>query len=196
MDKNKLDSTYWSERYRSQQIGWDAGGITTPLKAYFDQLENKDIEILIPGCGNGYEAEYLFNNGFRNVWVIDLAIEPLQNLKLRCPSFPENHLIQGDFFELEKQFDLIVEQTFFCALPLTMRSDYAKKMYQLLKPNVKLMGLLFNCPLNLEFPPYGGSAAEYEEYFAPYFEFEVFDEAHNSIKPRAGRELFILLRRI
>ncbi len=192
----KLDTTYWRERYLSQEIGWDVGGITTPLKGYFDQLENKDIEILIPGCGNGYEAEYLLNNGFRNVWVIDLANEPLQNLKQRCPSFPDDHLILGDFFELEKQFDLIVEQTFFCALPPYLRSDYAKKMHQLLKPNGKLMGLLFNCTLNTDLPPFGGSADEYEEYFAPYFEFNVFDEAHNSIKPRAGRELFILLRKI
>lgn len=192
----KLDTTYWRERYLSQEIGWDVGGITTPLKGYFDQLENKDIEILIPGCGNGYEAEYLLNNDFRNVWVIDLANEPLQNLKQRCPFFPDDHLILGDFFELEKQFDLIVEQTFFCALPPYLRSDYAKKMHQLLKPNGKLMGLLFNYTLNTDLPPFGGSADEYEEYFAPYFEFNVFDEAHNSIKPRAGRELFILLRKI
>ena len=28
------------------------GKITKPLKEYFDQLENKKVKILIPGCGN------------------------------------------------------------------------------------------------------------------------------------------------
>ena len=189
------EANYWSERYQRHEIGWDAGGITRPLKEYFDQLSDKSIEILIPGCGNGYEAEYLFNNGFHNVWVVDLAMEPLANLKERCPSYPDSQLIQGDFFKLDKQFDLIVEQTFFCALPPAMRPDYAKKMHQLLKPIGKLMGLLFNCKLNENFPPFGGSKEEYGKHFDPYFDFEVFEESYNSIKPRAGRELFILLRK-
>ncbi len=193
---NKLDAAYWSERYSSLQIGWDTGGITTPLKEYFDQLENKDIAILIPGCGNGYEAEYLFNNGFKNVWVVDLAKEPLINLKKRCPMFPDDQLINGDFFNVEKKFDLIVEQTFFCALHPSMRADYVKMAHQLLNPNGKLMGLLFNCELNDEFPPFGGSKDEYVQYFEEHFEFDVFAEAYNSIKPRAGSELFILLRKM
>jgi len=192
---NIQEPEYWSERYRKDEIGWDVGGITTPLKDYFDQLDNKEIEILIPGCGNGYEAEYLFNIGFAKVWVVDLAKEPLENLKLRCPSFPNSQLIQGDFFKLEKQFDLIVEQTFFCALPPTIRPEYAKKMHQLLKPNGKLMGLLFNCQLNLDSPPFGGNKEEYVNFFTPYFEFEVFEESYNSIKPRDGRELFVLFRK-
>ena len=49
----KLNSEYWQNRYETNDIVWDAGKITTPLKEYIDQLEDKSIKILIPGCGNG-----------------------------------------------------------------------------------------------------------------------------------------------
>ena len=71
--------------------------------------------------------------------------------------------------------------------------DYSRKMFELLKPGGKLVGLLFNDALNTDKPPFGGNKEEYEKYFKPYFELKVFDTAYNSIKPRAGRELFINL---
>jgi hypothetical protein len=48
--------------------------VSPPIKAYIDTLKNKDIAILIPGCGNTYEAAYLLlEQGFTNVTVIDIA---------------------------------------------------------------------------------------------------------------------------
>ena len=66
-----FDKKFWTDRYKSRQTQWDIGSISTPLKEYIDQLEDKNIKILIPGCGNAYEASYLFENGFNNVFLID-----------------------------------------------------------------------------------------------------------------------------
>jgi SAM-dependent methyltransferase len=194
LEENQLNATYWEERYEHGQTGWDAGGITAPLKAYFDHLTDKEMHILIPGAGNAYEAEYLHHLGFSNVHVIDLAHHPLDNLKARIPGFPHDHLIQGDFFDHTGSYNLIVEQTFFCALHPGKRKAYAQKMHELLKPGGYLVGLLFNVPLNSHQPPFGGSAEEYLEYFSPLFEIITFETAYNSIPPRAGRELFIRLK--
>ena len=68
--ESKLNTNYWSKRYQNNETAWDIGAPSTPLKEYIDQLENKNIKILIPGCGNAYEAQYLFENGFKNVFVI------------------------------------------------------------------------------------------------------------------------------
>jgi thiopurine S-methyltransferase len=190
-----LDKNYWTNRYLQKETGWDAGEITTPLKNYFDQLANKELHILIPGAGNAYEAEYLFNNGFKNVSVIDISEEPLKNIRQRVPNFPESNLILGDFFEHNKKYDLIVEQTFFCALHPELRPGYAKKMSELLQPTGKLMGLLFNDVLNADKPPFGGNKNEYVNYFEPYFKFKIFDTCYNSIKPRAERELFFVFEK-
>ena len=113
MDLNK---NFWDLRYQNNEIGWDIGYISTPLKKYIDQLTDKNIKILIPGGGNSYEAEYLHNLGFKNVFVVDISPTALTNLKNRVPDFPKNHLINIDFFKLNNSFDLILEQTFFCAL--------------------------------------------------------------------------------
>jgi SAM-dependent methyltransferase len=193
--KKQLDASYWNNRYRNTETGWDTGGITTPLKEYFDQLQDKNIRILIPGAGNAYEAEYLHAKGFKNVFVCDVAKLPLQNFLKRCPSFDSNHLLHTDFFKLEGPFDLIIEQTFFCALHPMLRPEYFLKMKDLLSPGGRLVGLLFNDKLNIDKPPFGGRMDEYPAYFEDHFDVKKYEMCYNSIKPRAGREIFINLEK-
>jgi SAM-dependent methyltransferase len=190
MDLNK---NFWDLRYQNNEIGWDIGYISTPLKKYIDQLTDKNIKILIPGGGNSYEAEYLHNLGFKNVFVVDISPTALTNLKNRVPDFPKNHLINIDFFKLNNSFDLILEQTFFCALTPKLRDNYVLKMNQLLRPNGKLVGLLFNIPLNKDRPPFGGTKKEYLSYFKNYFKIEIMELSYNSISERTNNELFIKL---
>jgi SAM-dependent methyltransferase len=191
MENLKLDESFWSERYKSGEISWDMGYVSTPLKEYIDQLSNKDLKILIPGGGNSYEAEYLFNKGFQNVFVIDISKIPLENLLKRVPSFPKENLLHMDFYNLNQKFDLILEQTFFCAQDPKLRIDYVLKMYELLKPKGKLVGLLFNIPLNDNKPPFGGNEDEYRSLFEKKFDIHIMETAYNSIPPRTGNELFI-----
>ena len=190
-----MNKDFWSSRYKEGNTGWDIGHISTPLKEYINQLNHKELKILIPGAGNSYEAEYLFNNGFREVYVCDIAEEPLKNLKERIPDFPDDQLLNKDFFELEASFDLILEQTFFCALPVNKRAEYAKQMHSLLKPEGILAGLLFNFELKPDGPPFGGSKAEYLTYFSPYFKIDILEPCYNSIPPRQGNELFFKFRK-
>jgi len=193
--EEQFNAAYWQQRYESGQTGWDAGGITPPLKEYFDQLQNKDIQVLIPGCGHAYEAEYLFRQGFKQVYIADVAAAPLQAFARRVPDFPKEHLLQQDFFALQEQYDLLVEQTFFCALKPELRPDYARQSAALLKPGGILMGLLFDTTFAHAGPPFGGSREEYRSYFETYYAFLRFKAATNSITPRQGRELFIELQK-
>lgn len=153
------------------------------------------IKILIPGCGNAYEAEYLFENKFTNTFVADFSHHALCNFNKRVPGVSKNKLLNIDFFDILGKYDLIIEQTFFCAIDKSRRSDYFVKMNDLLKPNGKLVGLLFDDSLNENHPPFGGSKTEYKEYFEPYFNSKVFETAYNSIESRLGRELFMILNK-
>jgi methyl halide transferase len=186
---------YWTERYQNQKTGWDIGYPSTPLKIYIDQLTNKDIHILIPGAGNAYEAEYLLAQGFKNIFVMDISSIPLQNFKIRNPLFPAKKLIEANFFEHSGQYDLIIEQAFFCSFEPTKenREMYGRQMAALLKPKAKLAGVWFDIPLiegNMDKRPFGGSKTEYLQYLSPYFQVKTFDTCYNSIEPRAGQELF------
>lgn len=188
-----LDKDFWENKYRTNKIGWDLGEVSPPIKSYIDQIINKDLKILIPGGGNSYEAEYLFNEGFNNVFVIDLAPSALDNIKRRIPNFPDSQLLLGDFFDLNESFDLIIEQTFFCAIDPSLRENYAKKMHSLLNKKGKLVGLLFDAKLNDNHPPFGGNKQEYNLYFQKYFIMEIFERCYNSFKNRVGMELFMIL---
>ncbi|MEM6719524.1 MAG: methyltransferase [Bacteroidota bacterium] len=185
---------YWSQRYQEGRTGWDLGSPSTPLKTYIDQLTDKNLKILIPGAGNAYEAAYLWEEGFTNVYVLDISENPLQEFQQRHPDFPAEQLLCEDFFEHQGSYDLILEQTFFCSFPPfpETRQQYAKQMADLLKPNGKLAGLWFDFPLtdDVTNPPFGGSKEEYVPYFEPYFTVKTLEKAYNSIAPRAGRELF------
>jgi len=185
--------SFWNRKYIQGDTGWDIGYVSPPLKEYIDQLAYKDLKILIPGGGNSYEAEYLHDQGFKNVYVADISKVALQNIQLRVPHFPKEHLIHSDFFQLEDTFDLILEQTFFCAIDPSLRRQYVLKSNQLLAENGKLVGLLFNIPLNTENPPYGGHKDEYTDLFDPFFTIEIMETSYNSISKRAGNELFIKL---
>jgi methyl halide transferase len=195
MIENNLTENYWTNRYIDQNTGWDIGYPSTPLKEYIDQLTNKNIRILIPGAGNAYEAEYLYAQGFKNIFILDISPIPLQNFKDRNLNFPKQQLTEADFFEHQGKYDLIIEQTFFCSFEPTKenRNNYGKKMAQLLNPKGKLVGIWFDISLveaNMDKRPFGGDKEEYLEYLTPHFDVKIFETCYNSIAPRAGQELF------
>lgn len=190
-----LDKDYWNNRYTQGESSWDIGYVSTPLKEYIDQLDNKNISILIPGCGNAYEAEYLLQNGFNNITLIDISTVAAEAVKEKFASYGDKlKVIRGDFFELQQKFDLILEQTFFCALDPSLRKSYAEKMYDLLKQDGKLVGLFFNRSFD-DSPPFGGDKEEYMNLLAPLFDILVMEKAYNSIERRMGTELFVIARK-
>lgn len=193
MENSALGEEFWTSLYKEEDIGWDLGKVSPPIASYFDQLKDKSPKILIPGGGNSYEAEHLFRSGFSNTFVVDIAHIPLENLKKRCPEFPNDQLIHRNFFDLDDSFDIIVEQTFFCAIHPSLRIKYVNHCYNLLNNKGRIIGLLFNVPLNQDHPPYGGSQSEYLNLFQNLFNIKVMDIAWNSIEPRSGNELFIHL---
>jgi len=186
---------YWDKLFEKNHLGWDIGFVSTPLKEYFDQLEDKSIKILVPGSGRGWEVEYLYKSGFRNVWYLDFSSLAHEAFLKHLPDFPRNQMLREDFFSLRGSYDLIVEQTFFSALPRNRRKDYARQMYDLLNPGGKFVGLLFNLEFPGDPPPFGGSLEIYKMLFFELFAVKAFDVAYNSIKQREGREFFFILEK-
>ena len=184
-----LTQDYWNDRYEAGQTGWDLRIVSPPLKAYIDQLTNKDISILIPGCGSGYEAEYLDQEGFSNIMVVDFAPSVVEKMKKRMKHLQSVQIVCDDFFKHEGKYDLILEQTFFCAIDPSLRPQYVEKMYELLNPSGILAGLLFNVQFP-ENPPFGGNKAEYEGLFSGKFDIIILETCYNSFSKRAGNELF------
>jgi methyl halide transferase len=189
------DEDYWNNRYKEGDTGWDMHQVSPPLKEYIDQLTDKAIRILIPGCGSSYEAAYLAEKGFTNIILIDIAPLLVHQLKEKFSGNPEIDVIKANFFEHSGQYDLILEQTFFCAINYELRPAYVKKMYELLAVNGKLAGLLFNKEFLQNGPPFGGTATEYKRLFENNFNTDIMEPCYNSHTKRAGNEFFIKFTR-
>ncbi|MBS1559264.1 MAG: methyltransferase domain-containing protein [Bacteroidetes bacterium] len=192
-DENPLGQLFWNTRWQNHETGWDIGYASPAITHYLEQYPEKNAAILIPGCGNAYEADYLVKNGFTNVTLMDIAPQAVELLKNKFADHPQVKILCGDFFQHNGHYDLIIEQTFFCALPPARRKSYAEKIFSLLKEHGRVMGVLFNTIFEKQGPPFGGSITEYQLLFEPYFEIKTMTPCYNSIAPRAGSEVFINL---
>jgi methyl halide transferase len=186
-----LGEDYWSNRYMQKQTGWDIGYSSTPLQQYMQTVKNKQAAILIPGCGNAYEAEFLLANSFTNITLLDISTVLTDALREKFRNQPVT-IVTADFFTHKGQYDLILEQTFFCALNPSLRQAYVTQMKQLLKPGGKLVGVLFQKQFEGG-PPFGGSKEEYEQLFKPLLRIQKMELCYNSIMSRSGNELFFVL---
>ncbi|MFM7709452.1 MAG: methyltransferase domain-containing protein [Ferruginibacter sp.] len=185
-------AAYWNARYAMGQTGWDLGSVSPAFIHYFSAMSNKEMAILIPGCGNSHEAAWLIACGFSQVTVLDIAPHAIQALRERFHAVDGKQLtiVQADFFEWDGQYDLIFEQTFFCAIHPDKRAAYVRQMHKLLRPNGQLVGLLFNRTFDAS-PPYGGSIDEYQVLFEPYFNPLHVQPTSLSVEPRQGTECWM-----
>ena len=68
------DPAYWDERYnrdKDSMFDWleDYSSLKSILKKYL----NPKSKILIIGCGNANFSEDLYDDGYHNIWNIDIS---------------------------------------------------------------------------------------------------------------------------
>lgn len=190
MEENSFGRNYWDTRYREGDTPWDLGYASPPLMDYCRKIKNKSIKILIPGCGNAYEFKKLKEMGFESIFICDISEAVIGKLKNEIDRHYHSFIFHSDFFALNEKFDLILEQTFFCALDPSQRDLYCQKAKSLLTPQGTIAGVLFNKSFDFQEPPFGGHISEYVPLFSRYFSHIDFKFCENSIRPRAGSELF------
>jgi len=191
-----LDREYWQHRWIRKETGWDIGFASTPLIDFMKTYPEKDHRILIPGCGNAHEAEALDDLGFGNISLLDIAPEACALMQSRLSGRDHIRVLCEDFFEHGERYDLILEQTFFCALDPALRENYVAQAASLLVKGGTLAGVLFASEFDKPGPPFGGIEAEYRILFSKYFHIHRMESCRNSIPPRMGNELWIEMKRI
>lgn len=188
-----FDIAFWNQRWEKGETGWDIGYALPPIIKFMEQYEKKDAAILIPGCGNAYEAAWMAEHGFTNITVMDIAPKAVDNLKAKFTDLPQIKIFCEDFFQHQGRYDLMIEQTFFCAHPPHRRKDYARVTASLLNAGGMVAGVLFNTVFEKAGPPFGGHVLEYQSVFEPWFKIKKMEACYNSIAPRAGKEVFFEL---
>lgn len=205
-------SDYWNDRYRSGDTGWDLGTPSPPFVRLHEAGQLAPCRMAVPGCGRGWEVAYFAGRGF-HVTAIDFAPEAIAatRMRLEADGIPLRggaageapadgvDLVQADLFDLPARlagaFDLVLEQTCFCAVDPARRPDYVAAVHRLLAPGGRLIGLFYDFGEDGG-PPFTTDPDEVRALFSGRFEVRALSRTPDSHPRRQGEEwLGVLLRR-
>ncbi|RPA79062.1 S-adenosyl-L-methionine-dependent methyltransferase, partial [Ascobolus immersus RN42] len=167
----------WIDLWKNDFKPWDKGFPCPELEDAFEkgkieEGDNGKKTALVPGCGHGYDLVTLANAGYTAVGL-DIAPQAPEKFEEYLAQNPLKSstakVVVGDFYgnfpESEKQFDLVFDYTFFCAMPPSRRPDWAQRMSELVKKGGNLICLEFPLgkPAETQGPPWGVTEEAYAE---------------------------------
>ncbi|AOV17749.1 thiopurine S-methyltransferase [Acidihalobacter aeolianus] len=184
-----MQSEFWLERWRNQQIGFHQERINPHLEAHWPALDAKaGTRVFVPLCGKSRDMLWLAAQGYRvtGIELSPLAVEAFfaesdlaptrrhQGIFEVC-SAGEIEIFCGDFFALSAE-DLagvtaVYDRASLVALPPDMRQRYAAHMAHLLPPDVQILLVTFDYSQDeMSGPPFAVSEDEvhglYDDTFA------------------------------
>ena len=186
----------WQRHYDEDDLGWDLGHVAPP---FVDLLESNAIfpcKTLVPGCGRGHEVIFLAENGF-DLTAVDYSIGAVNHLNSVILERKLNiKVLNLDFFELDSThdclYDLLIEQTFFCAISPSQRPLYAKTVARILKKGGMIAGLFYHTRQEGG-PPFNTTRQDIIKHFSGLFELRELTQAKNSAEKRKGKEWLAIL---
>jgi SAM-dependent methyltransferase len=174
--------TDWRQRYLDGHTPWDLGG---PHPELVRRLAAGELEppragawALVPGCGRGWDALALAEAGWR-VLAVDLVPDLAELIADRLEAAGGAFLVADalDPACLAQAgpgpggFDLFLDHTFFCAIPLERRPDFGRLAAAALGPDGCLCSLVFPVgrPTEQGGPPFAMSPADLAAALGPDF---------------------------
>tara|TARA_S200000501_G_scaffold8750_1_gene7862 strand:+ start:84403 stop:85008 length:606 start_codon:yes stop_codon:yes gene_type:complete len=191
---------FWEDIYLKNDIGWDLNG-PTPIFLHLSKFL-KTGKVCIVGCGRGFDAVMFAKKGF-DVMAVDFAPSAIKSLKSLANKENVNlNALEKDIFSIDSDFfetfDYVIEQTCFCAIHPSLRSDYEELIKKILKPYGKLIGLWFplDKPINEGGPPYGTTIKEVKRFFNIGWKTIREEFSNFSVDSRIGREKLIIFQKV
>ena len=184
---------FWCKRFGEGVTPWDAGKVPAAF-AEFLTRQTPPRETLIPGCGSAWEAARLAELGWP---VTALDFSPVAVATAReVLGAAKVDLVCADFFTFDtgRNWQLIYERAFLCALPRKLWADWGRRVAELLPPGGLLAGFFFLCE-QPKGPPFGILPEQLDALLAANFDCIEDAAVADSIPVFAGRERWQVWRR-
>ena len=199
MDEKDYKCEDWQRHYEENDLGWDLGQVAPPFVKLWQEEKLPLGKVLVPGCGRGHEVVFLAENGF-DVTAIDFSSGAVTYLKnaLKKRNL-EGRILHQDFFSLDEShegvYDLVLEQTFFCAISPKQRRDYVLNVSRILKPGGILVGLFYHTD-EQGGPPYNTTREDIETHFSEKFKIQELYKTTLSSEQRKGKEWLGIFKKL
>jgi SAM-dependent methyltransferase len=130
---------FWCKRFGDGVTPWDAGGVPSAFER-FVLAQAVPLATLIPGCGSAWEAARLAALQWP-VTALDFSPQAVAAAR-RVLDGADVELMCDDFFTFlpTRDYALIYERAFLCALPRSRWADWGKRVAELLRPGGLLAG--------------------------------------------------------
>lgn len=196
-----MDRSFWQSIYDAGDTKFDLGGPSAPFVDWLDAEKPAAGRAIVPGCGRGHDALELARRGWDALGV-DFAPSAIRDAteNARRAGLPKARFLEADLYALGPEhdgaYDLLFEQTCYCAIEPHRRDEYAQLAARWVKPRGWLVFVAFPVDGRAGGPPFNIGVDEVPLRFA-----RAFDLVHSGVPARAsapgrtGKELFALLRR-
>ncbi|KAF8589030.1 S-adenosyl-L-methionine-dependent methyltransferase [Ramaria rubella] len=170
-DGNKGWDSIWRADFAPP---WDSGDVQPALKELIQEKNfelPKDGQVLVPGCGRGYDVAFFASLGYQVVGL-DVSEKGVEAARAYLSSLPggigkdaAERVVVGDFFAHQAPGDgysVIYDYTFSVALPPPTRPKIFEHFKKLVRPGGYFIGLVF--PIDGDRPggpPFTVGAEEY-----------------------------------
>ncbi len=170
----------WEQAYLDGNSPWDLGAAPPSLQRVVAELvqtreagDGSVERVFVPGTGRGHDARAFAAAGF-DVTANDIAATAVAEGKaLDAEAGLSMTWSRADLFalpaDLDGSFDLVWEQTCFCAIPPARRDDYVAAVARLLRPGGSWVGVLWDVG-RPGGPPFAINREHIEQHFLAAFE--------------------------
>lgn len=153
---------FWQDRFETGSTPWDRGAPSPQLTAWLGSEIRAGQDVLVPGCGSGWEVAELARFGAA-VTGIDYAPAAVERTRALLREWElSGEVVEADVLRWtpSEPVDVVYEQTCLCALHPDDWTRYAECVHGWLRPGGSLLAMFMQKPRPgaaegfIEGPPY------------------------------------------
>ena len=191
-----MHPSFWDRAYRNGTARWDLRSPSPVLAGLLDSALLIPGNVLVMGCGRGYDAVLFAEYGF-SVTALDFSTEALRDARLLASERAVTiEFADTDIFTLPPSYDgsfqYVVEYVTYCAIDPAMRRAYADVVARVLAPGGCFVGLFFPVEAREGGPPFAVDRDEVLRLFGGRLRLLSSRIPSESVRQRLGREWLTL----